>query len=68
VDSPAPTLIIEAADPALVCSINAADVEYTVFTVPGQEPPITVDAATGRVQTVHIGHALIRMGFEGAKG
>jgi hypothetical protein len=48
--------------------IPAADVRYTVFAVPGQEPPITVDPATGVVQTVHIGHALIRMSFEGATG
>lgn len=48
--------------------IPAGDVQYNVFTEPGQEPSITVNPATGRVQTVHVGHALIRMSFEGAKG
>jgi hypothetical protein len=49
-------------------ALPAADVQYTVLSVPGQAPPLTVDPATGMVQTVHVGHALIRMSFQGAKG
>jgi hypothetical protein len=48
--------------------IPPADVHYNVISPSGQEIPITVDSEMGGVQTVHIGHALVRMSFEGATG
>lgn len=48
--------------------IPAADVQFTVLSVPGHAPPLTVDAATGMVQTVQTGHALVKMSFEGVVG
>jgi len=48
--------------------IPPADVHYNVISPSGKEPPITVDPKRGVVQSVHIGHALVRMSFEGANG
>jgi hypothetical protein len=49
-------------------AIPARAVHFTVLSAPSQAPPITVDSATGMVQSVHIGHALVMMSFKGVTG